>query len=115
MSVGPGFESSAVGRMRTPSQGHPSMALNVQLTESFAYYISKSRTAGTLKTNKQKRWEHANLLVRSFWKDESVSSLEEWVKSVSVARPSLPTEVLAIPLCSTDTSRVGSEALVVSV
>lgn len=53
--------------------------------------------------------------MRSFWKDESVSSLEEWVKSISVARSLLPTEVLAIPLCSTDTSRVGSEALVVSV
>lgn len=77
--------------------------------------IQKKKKNKKQRTKQNHTWGHANLLVRSFWKDESVSSLEEWVKSISVARSLLPTEVLAIPLCSTDTSRVGSEALVVSV
>lgn len=66
-------------------------------------------------TLKKHTFGHTNLLVRSFWKDESVAISEECVKRVSVAKPVLPTEALTVLLWSADAGQIGSEKLVVSV
>ena len=92
----------------------PWVALHVPMNESFEHNRDKCKTMGTLLPSKN-TCGHTNLLVRSFWKDESVAISEECVKRVSVAKPALPTEALTVPLWSADAGQIGSEKLAVSV